>query len=92
MSPAVVVPLIRSVNDMTGAQIHVSAGGNMAFVSLATTDQAAIFDEQLRRQQLPGITLRGDGPLWCGRIDRPKIASAIKIALDATNRFPELDD
>ena len=44
MSPAVVVPLIRSVNDMTGAQIHVSAGGNMAFVSLATTDQAAIFD------------------------------------------------
>jgi hypothetical protein len=36
--------------------------------------------------------LRGQGPLWLGKIDRPKITAAVKKALDSENRFPSLDD
>src|SRR5207253_5170992 len=91
ISPASAVALIRRVAILGGARLHLSAGGNVAFISLAQ-EQLALLDSLLREQRLSGMMLRGTGPLWLGRIDRPKIAQAVKQALDADSRFPSLDE
>jgi glycolate oxidase FAD binding subunit len=86
MSPEARLP------ELSGARWHVSAGGNVAFVSLASTAQAGELDEALRKLGLSGVTLRGGAPLWLGVRARPAIAQAVKQALDPVNRFPSLDD
>jgi len=72
--------------------MHVSAGGNVAFVSFADCAAFSTFDEELRKLGLSGLTLRGEAPLWCGTRSQTKITSAVKEALDPTNRFPSLED
>jgi glycolate oxidase FAD binding subunit len=92
LSPNGVVALTRSVSALNGARMHLSAGGNVAFVSLAAADQVAPLDESLRSQKLSGVTLRGDAPLWLGARSQFQISQSVKTALDAENRFPGLDD
>lgn len=91
ISPAAIVALTRAIADLTAARIHLSAGGNVAFISVPQ-NQVPALDGLLRKQGLSGMMLRGNGPLWLGRIARPKIAQAVKQALDAENRFPSLDE
>jgi glycolate oxidase FAD binding subunit len=91
ISPTSAVPLIRGTADLSGARTHISVGGNVAFVSLAAA-QLGSLDRLLREHGLSGMMLRGDGPLWLGKIDRPKISEAVKTALDPENRFPSLDE
>jgi glycolate oxidase FAD binding subunit len=85
-------PTLDRVVRALGAQMHVSAGGNVVFVSLAERGVFSRFDEELRKLGLCGLTLRGDGPLWCGALSQTKITSAVKAALDPRNRFPSLED
>jgi len=92
LSPSVAVSLYQAVQSIEGARLHLSAGANLAFVSLASTAQARELDERLRTLNLSGVTLRGDAPLWLGARARPSIAAAVKQALDPTNRFPSIDD
>jgi glycolate oxidase FAD binding subunit len=92
VSPSAVVTLAQSVSTLSGARMHLSAGGNVAFVSLAAADQVTTLDENLRAQKLSGVTLRGDAPLWLGARTHFKISQAVKAAFDAENRFPGLDD
>ena len=73
-------------------QVHVSSGGNMAFISLPAADQVARLTEGLRGLALPAIALRGEAPLWCGAQSRPGIIRAVKQALDPENHFPGLDE
>ena len=72
--------------------MHVSAGGNLAFVSLPKGTAVDKLATELRGLGLPALTLRGAGPLWCGAQSRPKIAQSVKDALDPEHRFPSLDD
>ena len=72
--------------------MHVSTGGNTAFVSLPADRSADRFDEHLQRLRLAAVTLRGNAPLWCGLQSRPKIVQAVKDVLDPDKRFPSLDD
>jgi glycolate oxidase FAD binding subunit len=74
------------------ARMHVSAGGNVAYVSLPDRAVFAKFDEELRKLAIAGLTLRGDAPLWCGSRTQTKITSGVKQALDPQNRFPSLED
>ena len=90
LAPAKVSPLGLAVQALAGARLHVSAGGNVAFVALADAAQAPAFDAQLRQLALPGLSLRGDAPLWPGTHAHPAIAAAVKAALDPVGRFPEL--
>jgi glycolate oxidase FAD binding subunit len=92
LTPAALPGLDQAVRSLNSAQVHVSAGGNVAFVSLTSASDAASLDGSLRKLGLSGVTLRGDAPLWCGVRPRPQIASAVKQALDPQNRFPSLDD
>ena len=92
LSPAAMVALGQAVRALDGARLHLSAGGNLAFIALASTAQTGALDESLRELGISGITLRGEGPLWLGLRPRPRIAQAVKQALDPANRFPSLDD
>jgi glycolate oxidase FAD binding subunit len=92
LSPAAVVALGQALQSLHGARWHLSAGGNVAFVSLASTGQARALHEDLSQLGLSGVTFRGEGPLWLGLRSRPAIAGAVKQALDPVNRVPALDD
>ena len=92
LAPASVAPLGLAVQSLDGARMHVSAGGNVAFVALNGAAQAPAFEEQMGKLGLSGVTLRGESPLWLGARARPEIAQAVKHALDAESRFPSLDD
>jgi glycolate oxidase FAD binding subunit len=92
VSPSNVMSLAQLVATLHGAKLHLSAGGNVAFISFAAAAQAGELDDALRRIGLSGLTLRGNAPLWLGLHARPAILEAVKEALDPLNRFPTLDD
>ena len=91
ITPAVVPSLDALARSLDGTRVHVSAGGNVAFVSLPASVQPAVWHERLGALGLPGLTLRGHAPLWCG-VRKTAIAGAVKQALDPQNRFPSIDD
>jgi hypothetical protein len=92
LTPAVLPAFYRGLQKVDGVRAHVSAGGNVAFVSLPANSWAPVLNDLLRDLSLSAVTLRGDAPLWCGLQSRPKIAQAVKQALDPENRFPGLDE
>jgi glycolate oxidase FAD binding subunit len=98
MTPAIWPSLERIITGLAktenpnAARMHVSAGGNVAFISLADRKAFPQFDEELRKLGLSGLTLQGEAPLWCGARSQTKITSAVKVALDPDNRFPSLED
>jgi len=92
LAPGNLVAFHQTVAALSGVRMHVSAGGNVAFVALATAEQAVKLDQALNLQQLPGVTLRGDAPLWLGARNNFEISAAVKGAFDAEGRFPSLND
>ena len=89
LSPAAVVPLVTGLAAIRTARAHVSAGGNVGFVSLAA-DQITAFDRLLQANRLSGLTLRGNGSLWLGHLQQSKVSAGVKQALDPDNRYPAL--
>ncbi len=63
----------------------ISAGGNVGYA-------AAGAGANFSGAAWPGVTLRGQGPLWLGPQRTPAIATAVKHALDPQNRFPPLHE
>lgn len=92
LAPGNLVAFHQSLAALPGARANVSAGGNVAYVTLPEATQAANLDGILQTQKLSALTLRGDIPLWLGARPNFKISGAVKAALDAENRFPGLDD
>ena len=92
LTPRIVPELHQALQSLQGIRVHVSGGGNMAYVSLPGIEETGRLGQVLERLSLTGVTLRGNAPLWCGKQSRPKIAEAVKHALDPENRFPALDD
>ena len=92
ITPAVLPALDAAMRSLDGARVHVTAGGNVAFVSLPSSVQPSALRERLSPLGLRGVTLRGDAPLWWGPHTTSAIAAAVKQALDPKNRFPGLDD
>ena len=95
LSPGAVPALDQLVRSLDGAGMHLSAGGNVAFVSLGGAGcppPPGALDQRLRDLGLSGVALRGDVPLWVGQRERPAITQAVKQALDPENRYPTLDD
>jgi glycolate oxidase FAD binding subunit len=92
ITPTIWPTFDRAVRVLNGARMHVSAGGNVAFISLADRPAFERFDQELGKLGLCGLTLRGEAPLWCGARSQTKITSAVKEALDPQNRFPSLED
>jgi len=92
ITPATWPALDRSLRTLDNARAHISAGGNLAIISLPSPAQAPILDQSLREREISAVTLRGAAPLWLGAHSQPQIALAVKAALDPEHRFPNLDD
>jgi len=92
ITPAVVPALDTVLRSLDGTRVHVSAGGNVAFVSLPSSVPATVLQERLRALSLPAVCLSGNAPLWCGTRTDSAICAAVKQALDPQNRFPGLDN
>ncbi|MSU36624.1 MAG: FAD-binding protein [Pedosphaera sp.] len=92
LAPTQLARLHHSLRTLEDIRIHVSAGGNVAFVSLAASVFVPDLDARLRDLGLSGMTLRGIGPLWLGHRRVTQIEGAVKEALDPKNRFPSLDE
>jgi glycolate oxidase FAD binding subunit len=94
LSPSIAVAFGRAMQSLGEAHWHLSAGGNLAFVSLSSAMQAPDLDQLLQTMGLAGVALRGPATmgLWFGPRARPAITAAVKRALDPTDRFPSLDD
>jgi glycolate oxidase FAD binding subunit len=70
-----------------GARVHITAGGNSAWISLPPTDVSAL-DTILGELQLSGLVLRGSAPLNIGQWPETALAQRVKAVLDPVNRFP----
>jgi glycolate oxidase FAD binding subunit len=93
VTPTAIASLDAAARSLDGGRVHISVGGNLAFVSLPASVQPGAWPERLRALGLPGVTLSGNGPLWCGAHATPAIiAGAVKQALDPQNRFPATED
>ena len=80
--------LHHAVNLIPGTRIHVSAGGDVAYLS---APESAALDRTLRELHLRGLRLRGSGPLWSGHRPEMNIEHGVKSALDPSGRFPPLE-
>ncbi len=85
LTPGQVVDFAAAVRAQAGARAWVSAGGNVGFLSLPAGVSVPALP-------WPGLTLRGEAPLWLGPQVRFEVMRAVKAALDPHNRFPQLDD
>jgi glycolate oxidase FAD binding subunit len=92
LTPSVWPLLAQELSQLDDARVHVSAGGNLVFISLPGVGPSGGLDESLRKLGLSGMTLRGNTPLWLGVRSQTRIATGVKTALDPHNRFPGLDD
>lgn len=82
LTPAQVPALCSRVHSL-GGRVHVSAGGNVAWVALPPGTDATPLG-------LPALTLRGPGPLWTLPPPVTAISQAVKQAFDPDHRFPSL--
>jgi glycolate oxidase FAD binding subunit len=89
LTPDRVTALHEALTAMNDARLHVSAGGNVGYVSMP---DASGFSARLSALHLEGMTLRGDAPLWLGTRGSAEIVRSVKEALDPQRRFPNLDD
>jgi glycolate oxidase FAD binding subunit len=93
LTPAQVPEFGAAVQALPGARGWISAGGNVAYLSLPPrASGSAAIDAPVLRLAWPAMTLRGDAPLWPGTQARFGIMQAVKAALDPNNRFPGLDE
>ena len=83
-----VIGLISVVKKLPDARSHISAAGNVAFVSLPSPAQVPTLDSELRSLGLCGLVLRGDGaPPRLGAFHEPAIAESVRAVFDPDNRF-----
>ena len=85
LTPAQVPDFGAAVSGQNGARGWIGAGGNVGYVSVAP-------GAALPAIAWPGVTLRGEGPLWLGPQRDFAITKAVKAALDPQGRFPGLDE
>jgi hypothetical protein len=94
VSPKRIPELQQACEDLGIRRAHYSAGGNVAYLSVAEPVQVSAFSEALAQMEMTGLTFlgRGDTAVWLGHRASFAIEKAIKRALDPMNRFPALTD
>ena len=89
---AALAPVAAAIAKLPDARGHFSAGGNVAFVSLPTVEQAAQLDTELRTLGLAALVLRGSGaPARLGIFHEPAITENVRAVFDPVHRFAPLE-
>lgn len=86
LTPSKIAALEQALSD-TGAVRHYSMAGNLAWI--AGMD-AAPLDAVLRRENLYGMRIRGDGPHRIGLSSSADMEATVKAAMDPDGKFPAL--
>lgn len=87
LTPRKIPELFTAVQSIDGIRLHISAGGNTAWIA-APSSATSVLDGNLRLLQLSGLTLRGEAPLKLGQWPETALAQRVKAVLDPANRFP----
>jgi len=83
--------LLSAVEKSADARTHISAAGNVAFVSLPSPIHAEALDSELRSVGLSGLVLRGDGaPPRLGAFHEAIIGGNVRAVFDPDNHFAPL--
>ncbi len=85
ITPSAVPAVVEAVSGLPEARSWISAGGNVAWVSLPPGKSRAT------PWNWPAVTMRGAGPLWPGSPVNYNVFRAMKTALDPQGRYPALD-
>ncbi|MCF3649369.1 FAD-binding oxidoreductase [Synoicihabitans lomoniglobus] len=78
--------LIALLSESPAARLHVSAAGDLSYVSLPPHDTAT--REAMRQRGFDSLLLRGAGAVWHRTTPTAAIEPRIKAVLDPFNRFP----
>lgn len=87
LTPRKLPEISTALQSIEGTRLHVTAGGNTAWISVPTAGAAAL-DAKLRTLHLSGLTLRGEAPLTLGEWPDTALGRRVKIVLDPVDRFP----
>lgn len=91
ITPTMFLQLSERTKDQVGINLHLSAAGAVAWVSLESNDDLSRFAAALEQLGLSGLVLRGQtDSIWVGKRVESKMAAAIKQAMDPSNKFPAL--
>lgn len=76
---------------LKGSRIHVSAGGDVAYVSLPSPADHVALNTLLKLEKLRALVIRGEGvPLLLGAKDDAVVHGAVRVAVDPSGRYPDL--
>lgn len=92
LHPGQYADFVATLKPPSDVRVHLTAGGNAAYVSMTAAHPTLADDPAWKRLGLPALTLRGAGPFWLGPGANPEIQIAVKHALDPGGRFPALTD
>lgn len=87
LTPRKLPEISAALQSIDGARLHVTAGGNTAWISVPAAGATAL-DAKLRTLHLSGLTLRGEAPLTLGEWPDTALARRVKAVLDPVDRFP----
>jgi glycolate oxidase FAD binding subunit len=82
-----VSPFLAELAKIPDAKARLSAGGDLAWISLPSSAAAHELSEILQRLSLTALVLRGDAPLWLGKHQRSAIADRVRRVFDPEQRF-----
>lgn len=94
LSPKQLVPLQNDLDQLGDVHAHYTVAGNVAGILAPDTASMLKVSDVLARHQLRGMTFIGnpDIPLWLGIHKPSAIETAVKMALDPQQRFPQISD
>ena len=89
--PTVLTSLVPWAEQRAGIDLHVSVAGSVVWALCESQREVDQLDHALTESATAGLVVRGD----CGRSQigvwaKQKIASAVKMAMDPTMKFPQL--
>jgi glycolate oxidase FAD binding subunit len=88
LTPDILEAFWTAVAMIEDSRIHLSAGGNMAFVSLPSNHSPEEIDKTLSKLGLTALVLEGVERTQLGLLRHPAILASVKKVLDPANRFP----
>lgn len=82
--------IVSAAAKIPGARTHFSAAGNVAYVSLPSSDAVPSLDAELRLLNLAGLVLSGEAvPMRLGIVRDSSIAEAVRAVFDPERRFAD---
>ncbi len=80
--------LLALIRDREGVQVHLTAAGAAAWLSLPTQDTST--RQALTAAGFPSLQWRGSGPITAGLPPLSPVEQRVAAVLDPVNRFPPL--